>query len=209
MEKFIEQGYQSKSGVFEYLLVANPDQNVYNKVMLEKQFFTDRYKEKMAVKTKPHITVAHFHAMEPMEETCIKWIQRICSQYQSFTVALNNFSGFPAHTVYLRVQNPQPFRQLAKQFKVIENYVRSNDMPAAKLITTAHVTIAENLSEEIYSKAIIEYSHRDFHAEFFATELILLKRINQYYPCEKVMVFRFLPGQSNLLNLNNEQLVGG
>jgi len=57
--------------MYEYLLVAHPDENVYLRVAEEKQSFFDIYKEKIAVKTKPHITVACFLAKEVMEETII------------------------------------------------------------------------------------------------------------------------------------------
>jgi hypothetical protein len=47
-------------GFFEYLLVAHPDATVYAQVMAEKQLFTAQYHEQVAIKTKPHITVANF-----------------------------------------------------------------------------------------------------------------------------------------------------
>ncbi|HWH64153.1 MAG TPA: hypothetical protein VNS50_12800, partial [Ginsengibacter sp.] len=81
--------------LYEYLLVAHPDTIVNEKVIAEKQLFYNEYKEKVSVKTQPHITIANFLAKESMEETLIRWRQRICSQQQSFTVTLNNFSGFP------------------------------------------------------------------------------------------------------------------
>ncbi|MGH2648659.1 MAG: hypothetical protein ACRDE8_13870, partial [Ginsengibacter sp.] len=40
----------------EYLLVAHPDMVVNEKIVTEKQFFYDEYKEKVSVKTQPHIT---------------------------------------------------------------------------------------------------------------------------------------------------------
>ena len=40
--------------------------------------FYDDYKEKDAIKTQPHITVANFLAKEAMEEYIIRWMQRIC-----------------------------------------------------------------------------------------------------------------------------------
>ena len=109
-------GWQT-NGLFEYLLVGHPDADVYNKVMEEKQLFSAEYGEKIAIKTKPHITVANFLASEAMEPTIIKWMQRICGAQQSFTVTLNNYSGFPPHTIFLRVQNPQPFSATGKAIK--------------------------------------------------------------------------------------------
>ena len=185
---------------YEYLLVANPDEDVLNKVMNEKQVFYDRYKEDGAVKSKPYITVANFWAMETMEATVIRWIERICSKHHSFNVALNNFSGFPPHTIYLRVQNPQPFKLLAKQLKVISDYIKDNNCPTPKLIDRPHLTIARRLPEDVYSKAMLDYSQRDFHSSFMVNELVMLKRKHQFDSCEKVMVFRFLPAEVDLFS---------
>ena len=106
----------------EYLLVVHPNSDVYEKVQVEKQLFYNEFKEKIAIKTRPHITVATFVARESMEETLIRWIQRICNLREQFTVTLNNYSGFPPHTIYLRIQNEKPFQQLAKEFLFMPAY---------------------------------------------------------------------------------------
>jgi 2'-5' RNA ligase len=182
-----------KPGTYEYLLVANPDTEMGSRMMAEKQSFYDRYNEKTAIRTQPYITVANFLADEDMEDTIARWIQRICGQQQSFQVVLNNFSGFPSHAVFVRVQNPGPFQSLAKQLKVIDSYVRTNGFPPAKLISNPHLTLARRLPEDVYTKAMFDYSQKEFHGSFVVRELVLLKRKHQFDQCEKINVFRFLP----------------
>src|ERR1017187_274799 len=109
----------TENGLNEYLLIAKPDKTVYEKVMAGKQFFYDEYKDKIAIKTEPHITITNFVAKEAMEDTIIRWMANIFNKQQSFPVALNNYSGFPPHTIYLHIQNAQPFQQLAKELKVV------------------------------------------------------------------------------------------
>src|SRR5687768_14793392 len=87
---------------YEYLLVIHPDMEVYSKVLSEKQRFHEEYEPESVRGGKPHITLGSFVARESMEETLIRWIQRVCSREQSFMVTLNNYSGIPPHTVYLR-----------------------------------------------------------------------------------------------------------
>lgn len=185
--------------LYEYLLVIHPDSGVYKKIEAEKQDFYNEYKEKIAIKTKPHITVANFLAKESMEETIIRWIQRICNQKERFTVTLNNYSGFPPHTIYLRVQNEKPFQQLAKELKVINSYVSSCSCPQMKLISKPHVSIAKRLSEEVYFKALIQYAHKSFHESFIVNELLLLRRENQFDDGKPINVFGLPPGNT-LLN---------
>src|SRR5664279_1073362 len=96
----VEETWQ-QNALLEYLLVGHPDAGVNNKIMEEKQQFCNDYTEKIAIKTKPQITVANFLADEAMEPTIIRWMQRICGAQQSFNVTLNNYGGFPPHTIYL------------------------------------------------------------------------------------------------------------
>ncbi|MGI8638201.1 MAG: hypothetical protein ACR2KZ_22635 [Segetibacter sp.] len=81
----------SQLGLYEYLLVAHPDSHVNGKIMAEKESFTAECQQKIAMKTKPHITIASFVAREAMEDTILRYTQRICCQQQSFEVALNKW----------------------------------------------------------------------------------------------------------------------
>jgi 2'-5' RNA ligase len=186
--------------LYEYLLVAHPDNAVNEKVMTEKQFFYDEYREKISVKTQPHIAIANFLAKESMEETLIRWIQRICIQQHCFTVTLNNYSRFPPHTIYLRVQNEQPFQKLAKDLKVLNEYVRSCSWPPVKIISKPHLSIARKLPEEVYFKALTQYAHKSFHESFLVKEVQLLKRKHQYDTCKRINVFGLPPEENTLFN---------
>lgn len=165
--------------------------------MEEKQQFSAGYGGKTGSKTKPYITVANFLASEAMEPTIIKWMQRICGAQQSFTVTLNNYSGFPPHTIYLRVQDPQPFQQLAAQLKTVDDFIRASACPPARLITRPHLSIAWSLSEDVYDKAIADYAQKTFHESFMLDELLLLRRQHQFDNCKTIQVFRLRPAGSN------------
>jgi 2'-5' RNA ligase len=181
------------NGLCEYLLVVHPDETVYAQVMEEKQFFSTQYKQPIAIKTKPHITVANFLAKEEMEATIIRWMHRIISVQKSFRVTLDQYSGFKPHTIYLRVQDHQPFQHLAKELKVVDQYVRSYGCPEMHLISFPHVTIARQLPGNTYQQAITEYVQRPFHASFEVRDLVLLRRRHQFDPCSQVNVFGLQP----------------
>lgn len=190
----------SDYGVNEYLLVAHPDKKVAEKIIEEKRKFTKDYKESIAVKTHPHITIANWLGKEQMEETLIRWIQNICNSHSHFPVTLNNFSGFVPHTIFLQIQNAQPFKQLAKSLKAIDYFIRANECPPLKLITTPHLTIARRLSEETYFKALQTYLQRTFQQSFIVNELTLIKRTSQFAKCETVNIFPLAPEQPTLFN---------
>ena len=200
MESGLVSTPSAHEGLWEYLLVIRPDAHVCNKLSAEKQEFFERYHHESSVHLKPHITIGAFLAPERVENTIIKWIQRICSMHKSFPVVLNNFSGYPEHTIFLRVQDPAPFQELAFQLNIIDNFIRSNNCPPLKLLNRPHLNIAAKLPADIYDKAMPEYSRRLFHETFMATELLLLKRLNQFDSCRHVNVFRFYPPDTNSYN---------
>lgn len=176
---------------FEYLLVIHPCREIFDQIKAEKENFSTAYNVSIARKTLPHITVANFLAKEDMEETLIRWMYKIISHYKSFDVMLNNFSGFPSSkTVFARIQNHEPFRQLAASLKKLNEYINDNGFPSAKLINHPHITIARSLQQNVYEKAIMDYSRKTFNASFMVHELVLLKRQSQYDKCKQLSVFK-------------------
>lgn len=182
--------------LFEYLLVAHPDEDVNNKLKAEKRIFFETYKQKVAVATEPHITIAKFLATEAMEETLLRWMQRVCREQQSFVVTLNNYSGFPPHTIYLRVQNELPFKKLAGAFKVIDEYIQMNVCPPVKFVTRPHLNIAGRLPADVYEKAMLDYSQKLFHETFNVRQLVFLKKQPGFDACKTIYVFQ-LPAAEN------------
>ena len=176
---------------YEYLLVVHPNEEIFDQLKAEKEKFSVDYNVSIAKKTLPHITVANFLAKETMENTLINRIHKITSCQQSFDVMINNFSGFPSSkTVYARIQNHEPFKQLATSLKIINTYINDNGFPNARLINYPHMTIARSLQQTVYEKAIMDYSRKTFNASFLVDELILLRRSNRYDKCKQVNIFK-------------------
>jgi 2'-5' RNA ligase len=175
----------------EYLMVIYPYGDLRDRLLEEQKQFSTEYG--ITVRNRPHITMAVFQAAEGMEDTLIRWIQRICQRYQRFELTLNNYSGIPPHTIYLRVQDPQPFRRLMQQLRVIDHYVRSSGCPPVNLIDRPHLSIAGGLTEQLYNRAMPAYSRKTFHDSFAVEELVLLKRDHPFDPCRTVNIFRLQP----------------
>lgn len=183
---------QSNYELCEYLLVASPVKEVLDKMVDEKKFFFENYGHELAIQTKPHITIANFWGKEEMEETLARWIQNVCNLQNSFTVTLNNYSGFPPHTIYLRIQNAEPFKKLANALRILDGFIQSNDCPPLKLVSKPHLTIARQLSQFIYETALKDYSQKIFHESFKVDKLILLKR-DAYMKCDLINTFILPP----------------
>ncbi|HEV3411088.1 MAG TPA: 2'-5' RNA ligase family protein [Puia sp.] len=206
------RGRPSGPGYAEYLLVVYPDGDLQDRLLEEQQQFSTDYGLDHRLdqgqrganpigRNKPHITLAAFHAGEEAEDTLIRWIQRICSERRSFEIALNNYSGIPPHTpkppdvacipgaIYLRVQNPEPLREVTQQLGAIDEFIRSSGWPPVHFTGRPHLSIAGGLTEQVYNKAMPDYSRKIFHGIFRVGELVLLKRKHTFDPCKTVNVF--------------------
>ena len=91
-------------------------------------------------------------------------------------------------------------QQLAKELKVVNTYVRSCACPPMKIISNPHVSIAGRLPEEVYFRALIQYSHKSFHESFIVNELLLLRRKHQYDTCKPINVFALREDNTELYN---------
>ena len=184
----------------EYLLVIYPGAGLQEKLMREQEQFAADYGLPIKVRNKPHVTLAAFQAGEIMEDMLIRWIQRISNCYSSFDLTLNNYSGFPPYSanpsetapgiIYLRVQDPRPFRMLMQQLRAIDEFIRSSGCPPAHLFNRPFLTIAGGLTEQVYNRALPDFSRKTFHDTFHVGELVLLKRTHAFDACRTVNIFR-------------------
>jgi 2'-5' RNA ligase len=210
-------GRTTRPGQVDYLLVIYPCGDLVDRLLEQQQQFSTDYfpagaadsvgaagsanheggphplQAQRLARNKPHITLASFQAGEETEDTIIRWIQRICHQQKSFDIALNNYSGIPPHTIYLRVQDPQPLRELMQQLRAIDEFIRSSGWPPVNLTGRPYLSIAGGLTEKVYNKAMPDYSRKTFHGIFRVDELVLLKRRHSFDPCKTVNVFRLSP----------------
>jgi 2'-5' RNA ligase len=195
------RGRPGRSGYLEYLLVAYPHGDLQDRLMEEQQQFSSDYgldhrldqgqrsANDFFGRNRPHITLATFQAGEEAEDTLIRWIQRICQQHRSFQLVLNNYSGIPPNTIYLRVQDPEPLRELMRQMGAIDEFIRSSGWPPVHLNGRPYLSIAGGLTEKVYNKAMPDYSRKTFHGIFQVDELVLLRRKHSFDPCKTVNVF--------------------
>ena len=177
----------------EYQLVARPDIAIDNHLLDEIRLLQQENRDIEIGNEKPAIVIAGFFGREAMEETMIRWIQRICSNQLSFEVTLNNYSGVPPDTIYARIVDPLPFLQLAKQFSDLHDFIRSSSVPPAQVTTKPYLSVVRKLNEVVFMKAMMEFSQKTFHGIFLMKELLLLRKENESREEKIVNVFRFLP----------------
>lgn len=180
---------QYNRGLQEYQLVVRPGKSLVEKIHAEKQRLFKKFEMGFPDSMQPCIVVSSFLAREEMEETLIRWIQRICSNQKGFQVTLNNYSGFPPHTIYLRVQDLRPFQQLATKLKAIDDFIAV----LTDYIKKPHLSFESKLPEKIFEKVLFHYSQKKFHESFIVNELILLKKDRLALTNKPLNIFHFLP----------------
>jgi len=95
-----------------YQLMAYPDAVTGAGIHAEQQYLVRRYQTVLPPQP-TGIMVAQFMAREEMESTLIRWMHRIISAQQSFRVSMSGFGALSSGQIYLRVQEQEPFQELA------------------------------------------------------------------------------------------------
>lgn len=140
----------------------------------------------------PAITLASFNAYEQMEETICRYLQRLFSREQSFVLQINNYSGQPPGTLFLRIQNQRMLKSLAAKLKVIDNYLESCGSPPITLLTSAQLVVATQLPNHLFTTIMMQYAHHTFYDELEVNELVLI-RDTPGEQAKKINLFKLPP----------------
>jgi 2'-5' RNA ligase len=160
----------------EYLLVLNPPETLWQKIMKIKEEFADKYKNEIARFTKPHITLINWVSLELMEERMMQRLQTIAMGITPFKVELKDYSSFPTHTIFINVVSKVPIQSLVKEMKGAQKLMTINKDNKPHFIETPHLSICRKLKPWQYEEGWLEFSNRQFTGRFIADSMLLLKR---------------------------------
>lgn len=178
---------------WHYLFLASPERNLANRVMEVKEDFYLSYGHKIAIDTWPHITLAAFKSANELEPFLITLLQQACARYRKFSTPLQDFSGFERFnksTVYIKVEAHQPFLQMAKGLRVINDLLLSNGCSSAYLVNRPHLTVAKWVPYLMYLEAMEDYRYKSFRDTFLVNDLLLLKKQNEEDKYQRVTTIR-------------------
>jgi hypothetical protein len=77
--------------------------------------------------------VASFLAREGMEDTLIRWMQRICSTQHQWMVTLDPVVLAPGGQLCWQVRDPTHFHLLQEQLRSLNSYLQGSNCPALQL----------------------------------------------------------------------------
>jgi 2'-5' RNA ligase len=162
--------------VNEYLLVLNPPEDLWQKIMKIKEGFADKYKNDIARFTKPHITLINWVSLELMEERMMQRLQTIAMGITPFKVELKDYGSFPSHTIFINVVSKVPIQSLVREMKQAQKLMTLNKENKPHFIETPHLSICRKLKPWQYEEGWLEFSSRQFTGRFIAESMLLLKR---------------------------------
>ncbi|OYW82127.1 MAG: hypothetical protein B7Y37_04005 [Sphingobacteriia bacterium 28-36-52] len=123
------------------------------------------------------IEIAVFEATEQMEETIIRWMHRIISNKEQFTIQIAQQIDDATGRLQVRIADTTPFQQLATQLNVVSQYISSYQC------------------KEIYFsvRPYLRSNQPCFAALFTITELVLMRKRYEQDDYRQVNVFGLKP----------------
>jgi 2'-5' RNA ligase len=160
----------------EYMLVLQPHEELWNKIMHVKEEFEKKYDCPSASWTKPQITLVKFVQYEMMEERIVNRLKTICMGLPAFKVELKDYGSFPSHTIHINVTSKVSVVHVIKELRHAQRLMKINNDNKPYFITEPYLTIARKLLPWQYEKAWTDYSNKSFTGRFIAENAVLLKR---------------------------------
>jgi hypothetical protein len=177
-------------GLQEYLLIARPDAFALEQLMSERKLFASQFQRPQLLQSEQHICIAAFLLGDQMEPTFIRWMHRALGETSGFSINISSFGAAHKHTIYLRIENQQPFTQLAKTLEPIDRQIRSFGSPGIDFNTNVHLPFVARLDDATYQAAAAVYAEKKINTSFDIKELVLVKRRDAFDACRQVTIFR-------------------
>lgn len=152
-------------GIYEYLIVIEPDHTTTQKVIqLKQQLNTIFPLSEDVLHSKPHISLCYFEANESSEKFIEEKLTAIADSLKPFTISISGVEKWKNGTFVLQLTHNEHLIQIQKELSLSFKGV----------IKKLHLTIARNLSERILEH--ISSDHFDYQGNFICESILLLKK---------------------------------
>jgi len=130
-----------------------------------------------ALKPPVHITLAPPFKLKPvLEQQLVQKLKSVC-HFEPFVQRLEDFDGFPEHTVFIKVLKNTGISTLYKNLKAaLKPYAEGSKNPFYP-----HLTIAYRDAKEAYPQIMEAYQNRRLREEFLTDHFTLLKHDGKHW----------------------------
>jgi hypothetical protein len=168
-------GIFRERGLCQYQLVINPPREILQHLEEEQAYANQAFGAGIFSKGPWQLLLASFMAKEEMEETLLRWLHRIIGQQEAFPVCFNNYGSMPGYPLYVRVQDPGPFRGLAEGLRIIDGLLKGNGCPGIEINHHPRILLAPQIDPRQEMEVLLDFSGRTFRAVMEVEEIGLLK----------------------------------
>ena len=189
----MEQSVSSLPGyrLCEYMLVLQPHDELWQKIMKVKKEFAEAYEAPSAESGKPQVILARFTQLQMMEERIINRLKMVAMALPAFKIELKDYGSFPSHTIYIHVDTKVPLKMALKHLKTAQALLKTKEHKP-HFMNDFYITIARQLLPWQYEKGWLEYSHKHFTGRFIANHMLLLRRADGEKGYKPIAKFEFL-----------------
>lgn len=159
----------------EYLVVIRPSDDLYERIMAEKNSFTEKYNAAASTFGKPYLTLVRFTQVQMGEERIIRQLRGIATGCAPIKLELRNFGSYPTHSIFINLASKKQVMGVVRELRGAQRLMKGQGQ-TPHFITEPHFVIARKLNHEQYENAWREYARQSFDAGFMAEKLVLLKR---------------------------------
>ncbi len=162
--------------IYEYLLIISPNEETGLKALAIKDSFKE-YGCHNAANQIPHITLVNFVQLNTMEDRIIYRLESFAKSIKPFEVKLDGFGQFPPQTIFINVATKSPIVNMVKNMKKpFKHLLQPHQQDPAHFFANPHLTITRELIKSQHNRAWADWQHREFKANFQASEMVLLRR---------------------------------
>lgn len=159
----------------EYRLVVPLPEALQEKIGAIRKGLHEKYGVKQPFGLKPSLTILKCHGFEKSEAKLLERLQHIAMGVPPFKVELEDYAGYPSHTIYINVTTKSPFNDLTKELKKAKRLMQIPKHDP-HFINEPHLIMAQQLKPKQFANMWLECEHRQFTGRFVADALLLLKR---------------------------------
>lgn len=161
--------------LYEYMLVLQPHEELWNKIMHVKKEFAEKFDAASATGGRPQILLARFTQLLMMEERIINRLKMIAMGLPAFKIELKDYGSLPSHSIFIQVDTPVPLQMVIKHLKTAQLLLKTKEHKP-QFMSDFYINIARQLLPWQYEKGWLEWSHRHFTGRFVAKNMLLLRR---------------------------------
>lgn len=175
----------------KYFLALVPPQEILEKAHEIKLLIRDQFGFKYALKSPPHVTLKMPFSYNEAKETLLKKkLEELLSNQKPVSVQIGGVGTFGKRVIYSGIEKSSDLAQLQISIK---NFCKSELNLVDELSDRnyhPHLTLAfKDLKVGQFDEVLDLVRNQNFHAEFKASNLVLLKRVDQKWIINETIYF--------------------